>query len=54
MEKKESHLLVLWLVLQRFAYRQMMYFILFRTLLNAVHGSAVGWGRIERVLRPTA
>jgi cellulose synthase/poly-beta-1,6-N-acetylglucosamine synthase-like glycosyltransferase/spore germination protein YaaH/peptidoglycan/xylan/chitin deacetylase (PgdA/CDA1 family) len=54
MEKKESHLLVFWLVLQRFAYRQMMYFILFRTLLNAVHGSAVGWGRIERVLRPTA
>jgi hypothetical protein len=48
MEKGESHFLLFWLVPQRFAYRQMMYFVLFRTVLRAIEGTAVGWGRVER------
>jgi cellulose synthase/poly-beta-1,6-N-acetylglucosamine synthase-like glycosyltransferase/spore germination protein YaaH/peptidoglycan/xylan/chitin deacetylase (PgdA/CDA1 family) len=48
MEKGESHLLLFWLIPQRFAYRQMMYFVLARTVLRAIEGTAVGWGRIER------
>jgi cellulose synthase/poly-beta-1,6-N-acetylglucosamine synthase-like glycosyltransferase len=48
MEKGESHLLLFWLIPQRFAYRQMMYFVLARTVLRAIEGTAVGWGRIDR------
>ena len=48
MEKGESHLLLFWLIPQRFAYRQMMYFVLARTVLRAIEGTAVGWGRVER------
>lgn len=48
MEKGENHFLLFWLVPQRFAYRQMMYFVLARTVLRAIEGTAVGWGRIHR------
>jgi len=48
MEKGESHFLLFWLVPQRFAYRQMMYFVLARTVLRAIEGTAVGWGRVDR------
>jgi cellulose synthase/poly-beta-1,6-N-acetylglucosamine synthase-like glycosyltransferase/spore germination protein YaaH/peptidoglycan/xylan/chitin deacetylase (PgdA/CDA1 family) len=48
LEKGESHRLLFWLVPQRFAYRQMMYYVLFRTLVRALEGSTVGWGRVER------
>jgi cellulose synthase/poly-beta-1,6-N-acetylglucosamine synthase-like glycosyltransferase/spore germination protein YaaH/peptidoglycan/xylan/chitin deacetylase (PgdA/CDA1 family) len=54
MEKKESQLLLVWLLPQRFAYRQMMYWILFRVVLRAIQGSAVGWGRVERAKRSPA
>ena len=54
MEKGEKQRLLFWLVPQRFAYRQMMYFVLFQTLLRAIQGSAVGWGRVERVSQPAA
>jgi peptidoglycan-N-acetylglucosamine deacetylase len=52
MEKGESQLLLLWVLPQRFAYRQMMYFVLFRTMIRAIQGSSVGWGRVERVSQP--
>jgi len=54
MEKQESRLLLVWLLPQRFAYRQMMYVILFRVVLRAIQGSAVGWGKVERALRSPA
>lgn len=37
-----------WLFLQRFVYRQLMYAVVFRTVLNAVRGSGVGWGKLQR------
>lgn len=43
LERKEDWTLLLPLLLQRFYYRQMMYVVLFRSLMRAVQGHAVGW-----------
>lgn len=45
---KEDVRLVAWLPLQRFVYRQLMYVVILKSLYTAVHGSIVGWGKIER------
>ncbi len=37
-----------WLFLQRLVYRQMMYYVIIKSLLAAVHGGAVGWNKFER------
>jgi hypothetical protein len=38
-----------WLVfIQRFAYRQIMYFVVLRSVVAALHGGLVGWGKLER------
>lgn len=38
-----------WLVfLQRFAYRQVMYWVVLRSFVAAVRGHVVGWGKLER------
>jgi cellulose synthase/poly-beta-1,6-N-acetylglucosamine synthase-like glycosyltransferase len=38
-----------WLVfIQRFAYRQIMYWVVLRSLVAAVRGGLVGWGKLER------
>jgi peptidoglycan-N-acetylglucosamine deacetylase len=38
-----------WLVLlQRFAYRQIMYWVVLRSFVAAVRGHIVGWGKLER------
>jgi hypothetical protein len=38
----------LWpLLLQRFYYRQMMYFVLFSSVMGAVQGKSVGWRGVE-------
>jgi cellulose synthase/poly-beta-1,6-N-acetylglucosamine synthase-like glycosyltransferase/spore germination protein YaaH/peptidoglycan/xylan/chitin deacetylase (PgdA/CDA1 family) len=44
LEKNEDWTLLFPIVLQRFYYRQMMYVVLFRALVRAVQGRAVGWG----------
>ncbi len=48
LEKHEDWWLLVPLLLQRFYYRQMMYVVLFRALVRAVQGRAVGWGGVER------
>jgi hypothetical protein len=48
LEKNEDWSLLVPLLLQRFYYRQMMYVVLFRTLVRAMQGRAVGWEGIER------
>jgi len=45
---KEDVKLVAWLPLQRFVYRQLMYFVILKSIYTAIHGSIVGWGKIER------
>ncbi|MEP6590839.1 MAG: glycosyltransferase [Gemmatimonadota bacterium] len=38
-----------WLIfLQRFAYRQVMYWVVVRSFVAALHGGLVGWGKLER------
>ncbi|HEX5306933.1 MAG TPA: hypothetical protein VFW82_12700, partial [Dyella sp.] len=48
MEKKERWSLLWWLVLQRFGYRQLMYYVVVRSVSAALRGPSVGWGRQER------
>ncbi|MGI4790969.1 MAG: glycosyltransferase [Janthinobacterium lividum] len=45
---REDKRLLVWLLLQRFVYRQMMYYVIVKSLLFAVRGSLVGWGKLER------
>jgi hypothetical protein len=47
LEKKEDWSLLWPLLLQRFYYRQMMYVVLFRSVMGAVQGHAVGWRGVE-------
>jgi peptidoglycan-N-acetylglucosamine deacetylase len=42
------------LVMQRFIYRQLMYAVVIRAVLNAVRGPWVGWGKLERSGRVSA
>jgi poly-beta-1,6 N-acetyl-D-glucosamine synthase len=37
-----------WLFWQRFVYRQIMYAVLWRSLVYALKGASAGWGKIER------
>jgi cellulose synthase/poly-beta-1,6-N-acetylglucosamine synthase-like glycosyltransferase/peptidoglycan/xylan/chitin deacetylase (PgdA/CDA1 family)/spore germination protein YaaH len=48
MEKKEKWSLLWWLVLQRFGYRQLMYYVVIRSVWTAIRGPSVGWGTQER------
>ncbi len=48
MEKGEDWSLLGWLVLQRFGYRQIMYYVVVRSLWTAAKGPFVGWGKLER------
>jgi hypothetical protein len=36
------------LPLQRFGYRQIMYYVVLRSLWTALRGPFVGWGKLER------
>jgi cellulose synthase/poly-beta-1,6-N-acetylglucosamine synthase-like glycosyltransferase/peptidoglycan/xylan/chitin deacetylase (PgdA/CDA1 family)/spore germination protein YaaH len=48
MERGEDWKLLLWLPLQRFGYRQLMYYVVVRSISAAVRGAVVGWGKLER------
>lgn len=48
MEKREKWSLLWWLVLQRFGYRQLMYYVVIRSVSAALRGPSVGWGHHER------
>ena len=48
LEPTEDWALLPWLFLQRFFYRQLMYFVAIKAAITAVRGSAVGWGSLER------
>ena len=37
-----------WLLLQRFVYRQLMYYVIVKSIWAAMRGSLVGWGKFER------
>jgi peptidoglycan-N-acetylglucosamine deacetylase len=48
LERKEDWRLLIWLVLQRFLYRQLMYYVAIKSILTAIRGTIVGWGKLER------
>ncbi|BDI33197.1 glycosyl transferase family 2 [Capsulimonas corticalis] len=45
---REDKRLIAWLPLQRFAYRQLMYVVILKSLRSALFGRRVGWGKLER------
>ena len=39
---------LLWIPIQRFGYRQLMYYVVVKAVFTAVRGPRVGWGKLER------
>ena len=39
---------VIWLFLQRFVYRQLMYAVIYRSIVTAIAGARQGWGKLDR------
>ncbi|HEY2048455.1 MAG TPA: glycosyltransferase [Caulobacteraceae bacterium] len=39
---------LVWLPVQRFGYRQLMYYVVIKSVITAVRGYRVGWGKLER------
>ena len=48
LERKERWSLLWWLFLQRFCYRQVMYYVMIKSVAMAIRGPVVGWGKLER------
>jgi hypothetical protein len=48
LEKKEQWRLLWWLFLQRFCYRQVMYYVMLKSVAVATRGATVGWGKLDR------
>lgn len=54
LEKREKRFPGLLMLMQRFVYRQLMYYVVIRAVMNAVQGPWVGWGKLERSGRVAA
>ncbi|MDD5397004.1 MAG: glycosyltransferase [Candidatus Moranbacteria bacterium] len=48
LERKEDWKLLFWMPLQRFFYRQLMYYVAIKAVATAIKGKIVGWGKFER------
>ncbi|CAK0741619.1 poly-beta-1,6-N-acetyl-D-glucosamine synthase [Gammaproteobacteria bacterium] len=48
LEYREDWSLLLWLFLQRFFYRQLMYYVAIKATLASLKGIVVGWNKLER------
>ncbi|MCM3873468.1 MAG: glycosyltransferase [Pyrinomonadaceae bacterium] len=48
LEKRERPSLLWWLFLQRFCYRQLMYWVMIKSVTTAARGALIGWGKLER------
>lgn len=46
--EKENYWRLLWLLPQRFIYRQLMYIVWFRSVRRAIKGEGQGWGNLKR------
>ena len=47
LDREDGRVLV-WLLWQRFLYRQLMYAVLVKSLTTAVAGIRAGWGKLDR------
>ncbi len=54
LERREQWRLLIWLFLQRFCYRQVMYYVMIRSVVAALRGAMHGWGKLERKATATA
>ena len=52
-ERREDWRLLLWLPLQRFGYRQLMYYVVMKSVSRALTGQLVGWGKLNRTATVT-
>jgi cellulose synthase/poly-beta-1,6-N-acetylglucosamine synthase-like glycosyltransferase/spore germination protein YaaH/peptidoglycan/xylan/chitin deacetylase (PgdA/CDA1 family) len=48
LEKRAPWKELVWLPVQRFGYRQMMYYVVVKAVITAIQGPRVGWGKLER------
>ncbi|MEN6441530.1 MAG: polysaccharide deacetylase family protein [Syntrophobacter sp.] len=48
LEYKENWTLLIFLFWQRFFYRQLMYYVAIKSIVNSLRGVLVGWGKLER------
>ena len=48
LERKAPWADLAWLPAQRFGYRQLMYYVVLKSVASAIQGARVGWGRLER------
>jgi cellulose synthase/poly-beta-1,6-N-acetylglucosamine synthase-like glycosyltransferase len=48
LEKKEDKKLLVWLFLQRFFYRQLMYLVAIKSIVASLKWHEVGWNKLER------
>ncbi|MEO8811795.1 MAG: glycosyltransferase [Caulobacteraceae bacterium] len=48
LERKAPWRDLVWLPVQRFGYRQMMYWVVLKSVATAIRGYRVGWGKLER------
>jgi hypothetical protein len=39
---------LLWIPIQRFGYRQFMYYVVIKSVVTAIRGPRVGWNKLER------
>ena len=46
--EKEDYRKLWWMIPQRFVYRQLMYFILLKSIGRALKGEMQGWGTLKR------
>ncbi|MEJ2033698.1 MAG: glycosyltransferase [Deltaproteobacteria bacterium] len=48
LEREEDKRLLIWLVPQRFFYRQLLYYVAIKSILASLQGRLVGWNKVER------
>ena len=48
LERKAPWRDLIWLPVQRFGYRQLMYYVVVKSVISAIRGYRVGWGKLER------
>ena len=46
--EKEDFKKLLWIIPQRFVYRQLMYYVLIKSVRRAIKGEIQGWGKLKR------
>jgi cellulose synthase/poly-beta-1,6-N-acetylglucosamine synthase-like glycosyltransferase/peptidoglycan/xylan/chitin deacetylase (PgdA/CDA1 family)/spore germination protein YaaH len=54
LERREKWRLLWLLIPQRIGYRQIMYYVVLKAIMQALRGPSVGWGKLQRTGRVTA